>query len=54
MITAIICFINCIITMFGGEGFIKSFDMAFCCGMFELIITGGVILILSMLKEVKQ
>lgn len=52
MITAIICFINCIITMFGGEGFIKNCDAAFCCAFLELIIAVGIGGIISLLKGV--
>jgi hypothetical protein len=50
MITTVLCFINGFILMFGGEGFIKNFDAAFCCAMLELIITIGVIGIVSALK----
>lgn len=41
MITLIICFADSFIRMFTGNGFIVSFDYAFCAGMFELIITIG-------------
>lgn len=54
MITTVLCFINSFITMFGGEGFIKNFDMAFCCAILELIITVGVIGISLCWKELKQ
>lgn len=50
MITTIICFINCILVMFGGEGFIKNVDMAFCGALLELIITVGVAGIINLLK----
>ena len=54
MITTIICFINGFIIMFGGNGFIKNFDAAFCCGMLELIITIGILGIVFALKGDKQ
>ena len=53
MITIVICFINSFITMLGGEGFIKNYDMAFCCALLELIITIGVAFIISVWKEIK-
>ena len=53
MITTIICFINCFITMFGGKEFIKSYDMAFCCALLELIITAGIAWTITIWKEIK-
>lgn len=51
MLTIVICFINCFITMFGGEEFIKNYDMTFCCVLLELIITVGVAWIITIWKE---
>lgn len=50
MITLTICFIDSFIRMFTGQGFIVSFDYAFCAGMFELIITIGLAEIYQLYK----
>lgn len=50
MLTTIVCFINGYIILLGGRGFIKDYDMAFCCALLELIITIGVLGIISVLK----